>query len=197
MKVVDEYSLNYTKLSPCFCNRLHKTDKLSVKAEYAFSGSLCRIREFKTVNDVRYCITIFSLSDCKYLHFPHEEYKLLIKKLYTHLSPQSISSTSSTTFLSSLSVKQLPFNGEFKIKFCEHNLTIGPVTAFGLVKTSPFAFVDIFSINRNRFTCDPKWDICTCKMCPVFSRLIDFEKSAREIFPQRKPESVICFADIE
>lgn len=81
--------------------------------------------------------------------------------------------------------------------FGKHNLTIGPVTAFGLVKTAPFTFADVFSINRNQFTCDPKWGICICKMCSAFSRMINFEKSAREIFPQRKPESVIFFADIE
>lgn len=195
--VIKQLCRTVVKMSPCFCDRLHKTDKPTVKAEYVFSGSLCRIREFKTADCVRYCITIFSLSNYKYLHFPHEEYKLLIKKLYALLSPQSFSSTSSSAFNSSLSVKQLPFNNEFKIKFGEHNLTIGSVTAFGLVKTAPFTFVDVFSINKNRFSCDPKWDICTCKMCPVFSRLIDFEKRAREIFPHREPESVICFADIE
>lgn len=177
----------------CFCDLLYKTAKLSVKAEYVFSGSLCRIREFKTLDCVRYCITIFSLSDYRHLHFPHEEYKWVIKKLYVLLSPQSIAPDSSMFFDSSLSVKQLPFNGDFKIKFGVHNLTIGPVTAFGLVKTAPFTFSDIFSINKNRFNCDQKWDICICKMCPIFSRMLNFEESAREIFPLRKAENVILF----
>lgn len=77
--VIKQLCRTVVKMSPCFCDRLHKTDKPTVKAEYAFSGSLCRICEFKTADCVRYCITIFSLSNYKYLHFPHEEYKLLIK----------------------------------------------------------------------------------------------------------------------
>lgn len=51
--------------------------------ECAFSGSLCRIQKFETVDGMRYCLTIFSLSDYKHLHFPHDEYKWLIDKLYT------------------------------------------------------------------------------------------------------------------
>lgn len=181
----------------CFCNRLHKTDASCVKSEYAFSGSLCHIREFETVDRVCFCLTIFSISDYKHLHFPHEEYKLLIKKLYVLLSPQSISPACFTVGDSSLSVKQLPFNGDFKIKFGIHALTIGPVTAFGLVKTAPFTFVDVFSINKNKFVCDSKWDICTCKNCPVFNRLVDVEAATQKIFPHRKPESVILFGDID
>lgn len=184
-------------MRPCFCDRLHKTDTQTVKSEYAFSGSLCRIREFETVGSARFCLTIFSISDYRHLHFPHEEYKQLIKKLYAHLSPQTISPTCFMSGRSALTVKQLPFNGDYKIKFGKHSLTIGPVTAFGLVKTSPFTFVDVFSINKNQFACDSKWDICTCKTCPVFSRLIDFEADARKIFPHRKPESVILFGDVE
>lgn len=181
---------------PCFCDRLYKTDTLSVKSEYVFGGSLCRIREFKTETRTRFCITIFSLSDYKHLHFPHEEYKWLIKKLYLLLSPQTISPACFMTGDSTLSVNQLPFDGDFKVKFGMSNFTIGPVTAFGLVKTAPFSFVDILSINKNLFTCDPKWNICTCKKCTCFSCLIDLEADARKVFPRRKPESVILFGAI-
>lgn len=34
-------------------------------------------------------------------------------------------------------------------------------------------------------------DICTCKTCPVFSRLVDFESCAQELFAQRKTENII------
>lgn len=143
---------------------------------YAFSGSLCRIHKFETADGLRYCLTIFSLSDYKHLHFPHDEFKLLIIKLYALLSTQSIFPIASKSNV--LNIKQLSFDGDFKIQFGRHNLSIGPVTAFGLAKTALFADVDVFSVNKNQLTCDSKWDICTYEKCPVFNRLIEYEASA-------------------
>lgn len=152
-------------------------------SEYAFSGSLCRIREFETLDGLRYCINIFSLSDYKHLHFPHYEYKYLVSKLYACQSTQAIFQSAYKSYEQKLNVSVLkilhsPFNSDFKIKFGENSLTVGPVTAFGIVKTAPFRDVDIFSVNMNQFTCDSKWDICACKTCPVFRRLIEYEATA-------------------
>lgn len=167
-------------------------------AEYAFSGSLCRVRKFQTVDGMRYCLTVFSLSDYKQLHFPHEEYKWLISKLYAFISTQAILKTVNNSDVQKLSesvltVNQIPFDDDFKIKFGNKHLTIGPVTAFGLVNTTPFTDIDVFSTNNNNFTCDSKWDICTCKTCPVFKRLIDFEATALIKFSQCKPVNAILF----
>lgn len=166
-------------------------------SEYAFSGSLCRIREFETEDGARYCLTIFSLSDYKHLHFPHDDYKLLIIKLNVLLSPHAVVPIVSDSGMSilnecKLSIRQFPFDTDFKIKFGIHRLSIGPVTAFGLVKTSPFTDVDGFSVNKNHFTCDFLSDICICKSCPVFIRLIEYEANA---FLQRRPDNVIFFQD--
>lgn len=166
--------------------------------EFAFSGSLCRVSEFETEDEVRYCLTIFSISDYKHLHFPHDEYKWLICKLYALQSPHTISPTLDSSMQksvdSALAVEQLPFNCELKIKFgTQRNLSVGAVTAFGLVKTAPFTDIDIFSINKNPFECDPKWDICTCKVCPVFNRLRLFEASVLERFARHGLENVILF----
>lgn len=154
--------------------------------EYAFSGSLCRIHEFETQDGSRYCLTIFSLSDYKHLHFPHEEYEWLISKLHGHLSTQADAQKLNDIVLS---IKLLlPFDDDFKVKFVRQSLTVGPVTAFGLVKTSP-------SVKKNQqFTCESKLDICTCRTCPVFSRLIEFEARAQRLF-HRKPENVIFTPD--
>lgn len=158
--------------------------------EYAFSGSLCRIREFETLDGLRYCLTVFSLSDYKYLHLPHDDYKLLISKLYALLSTQAIYPTASNSDV--LNIKQIPFDGDFKIEIGRHmRLTIGSVTAFGLVKSTPFTDFDVFSNNKNRFTCDSKWDICICKECPVFTRLVEYEESAQKLFSVRRPVNVI------
>lgn len=163
----------------------------TVITEYAFSGSLSRIREFETMDGLRCCLTIFSLSDYKHLHFPHDEYEWLISKLHAHLSTQSIFPTSNNSD-AHVSIDLPPsFDGDFKIKSGQHSLTIGPVTAFGLVKTSPFTDVDVFSVNKNQFKCGSKWDICTCKACPVFSRLIEFEASAKRILSHSKSVNVI------
>ena len=161
--------------------------------EYTFSGSLCRIREFETADGLRYCITIFSLSDYRQLHFPHDEYKYLICKLYalqcmrTMLPVQQLNACM-------LQIKQ-PSSFNFQIKFGVHKLTIGSVSALGIVKTSPFADIDVFSVNNDdQFTCDSKWDICTCGTCLVFKRLIEFEATATIQFsPQRRPENFILF----
>lgn len=167
-------------------------DTPSSISEYAFSGSLCRIHQFKTADGMRYCLTVFSLSDYKHLHFPHEEYKWIICKLYALLSTPAILPSAKYSE-SVLTIKQLPFVDNFKIIFGTHCLTIGPVTAFGLVNSTPFADIDVFSVGKKHFTCDPKWDICTCKTCPVFKRLIDFEATALMRFLQRRPENVILF----
>lgn len=163
----------------------------SIITEYAFSGSLCRIHEFKTLYGTRCCLTIFSLSDYKHLHFPHDEYKCLIRKLYMLLSTQAILPSASNSNVQ-FTIKQLPDDEDFKIKFGIHSLTIAPVTAFGLVKTTPF-----YPVNKKLITCDFKWDICTCKKCPVFKRLIDYEIAAAVRFSYRRPENVILFQKIK
>lgn len=183
-------------MNPCLCKRLYRMSTPTATTEYAFSGSLCRICEFETADGLRYCLTIFSLDDYKHLHFPHDEYKCLMSKLYALLSTQTIiASASNSDVLKSnfnaLSINQLPFDDDFKIKFGGVCLNIGPVTAFGLVNTSPYESVDVFSLAKKHFVCDPKWDICTCAMCPVFKRLIDYEAAARMIFPDRNPQNVI------
>lgn len=173
----------------------------SAITEYAFSGSLCRVRKFETSDGLaRYCLTIFSLSDCKHLHFPHEEYKSLTRKLYALLSTQAIMPTANKSDEqkfneSTLTIRQkvLAPEGHLKIKFGRYSLSIGPVTAIGLVKTTPFTNIDVFSINKEPFTCDSKWNICTCQACPVFKRLIDFEINALDLFSHRKVENVIFF----
>lgn len=146
-------------MKSCFCNRLYNISIPTLVAEYAFSGSLCRIHEFETEDGTRYCLTVFSLPDYRHLHFPHDEYKWMITKLYALLSTQAILPIASKS--ETLSIEQLPSDGDFKIIFGNHCLTIGSVTAFGLVNTTPFADVDVFSINNTSFTCDSKWDICT------------------------------------
>lgn len=179
-------------MESCFCERLYESNPV-VETECAFSGSLCRIREFETVDETRYCLTIFSLSNYEHLHFPHEEYQCLIKKLNAHLSPNTIWPNVDTVNDHEPHVSQLPFEDDLKIKFGVHNLAVGPVTTLGLVKTAPFTYTDAFSINESRFKCDPKWDICTCGMCPVFNRLIDYESKALKLFARRKASNVILF----
>lgn len=171
----------------CLCNHLYRMSEPTAVNECAFSGSLCRIREFKTDDGLRYCLTIFSLADYKHSHFPHDEYNCLISKLNTLQSPYAMLPTARNS--DTLSVKQIPFDLDLKIKFGIHNLTIGPVTAFGLVKTSPF------TDDKKKFPCDSKWDVCTCKTCSVFTRLIDFEATAVEEIPQRRPKNVILFRE--
>lgn len=164
--------------------------------EYAFSGSLCRIRAFQTLDQSFYCLTIFNLDDYKHLHVPHDEYRCLLNKLFAILSTQATLPTASNPNVNALSIKQRPFDGDVKIKLGDNYLNIGRMTAFGLAHTSPFADVDIFPVKqkKNSLACDPEWDVCTCTMCPVFKRLIDFEATALMRFPpHRRPENVILF----
>lgn len=182
----------------CFCNRLYNISEPKTITEHVFSGSLCRTREFETSDGKRYCLIVFSLSDYKHLHFPHDEFKYLVDKLYALQSIQSISPSKSSSDVQKsddilLSIKQQPFVDNFKIKFGIHSLTIGSITAFGLVKTTPFDDVHVFAVNKNNFKCDPKWDICICKNCPVFKQLIDFEATAKVKFSQKRPQDVILF----
>lgn len=156
--------------------------------EYAFGGSLCCIREFETADGLRFCLTIFSLSDYRHLHFPHDEYKCLIDKLQARLYTETVFHREVNS--DELSIKQRSFDGDLKVKFGTQSLTIGSLTAFGLAKTTPFSVV--FSDNKNQFACDSKWDICACKACPVFLRLSDYEAAALMRF-HRKPENVILF----
>lgn len=162
-------------------------------AEYVFSGSLCRIRKFETYDGLRYCITIFSVSDHKHLHFAYEEYKLLISKLYMLLTTQTTLPPTKTTNNTNaqINITQLPFDGEVKITFEKNCLTIGPVTAFGLLSTMPFTDFDVSSDSKKHLTCDSKWDICICKTCQVFKRMCDFEARACELFPHRKTENIV------
>lgn len=180
-----------SKMNPCVCYRLYGVSTPTVTREYAFSGSLCHIREFEIMDGSGYCLTIFSLSDYKHLHFSHDEYKILMRKLCVQLSTKAIAALNNSND-SRLSIEQLPFNGDWKIKFGIGNMTIGPVTAFGLLKTAPFTFDknknDAITANEEHFICDPKWDICACKSCPVFRRLNDFETTAN-----CKTENIILF----
>lgn len=159
--------------------------------EYAFSGSLCRISKFETLDGERYCLRIFSLSDYKHLHFPHDVYKWIINKLYAFQCMYAIMPTVYSSDV--LPIQLTPFDEDFKIQIGFQSIKIGPVTAIGLVKTTPFTDVDVFSVNEKQFTCDSKWDICTCRTCPAFKRLIEYEATALERFSQRKPENVILF----
>lgn len=180
----------------CFCNRLYRMSTPTAIAEYVFSGSLCRIRKFEKIDETCYCLTIFNLSDYKHLHFPHYEYELLSRKLSGCITTQTVLYRANNPDMQKinddvLSIKLQPFDGDFKIKFVNQSLTIGPVTAYGIVNTHPFAGADVFSVDKIRFTCDSKWDICICGTCPIFRRMCDFEASAREIFSQRKPENIV------
>lgn len=183
-------------MNPCLCYPLYHISKPTKTREYAFSGSLCHLKEFDTLDGSRYCITIFSLSDYKHLHFPHEEYQILMTKLQSLLSTHAImtnTKTDSTNWRSNErtpSITLLPFFGDFKVKLGIHSLTIGKVTAFGLLKTSPFTNDDVTD-DEKRFQCDLKWDICACKSCPIFKQLIDFEAAAKKKFPHRKPVTII------
>lgn len=178
-------------------------------SEYAFSSSLCRIREFQTDDGPRYCLTTFTCSERDHLNFPfdkysvhnnlhfaHDEYKYIISKLYALISPQAIFPKThdldvQEKNVGTLNVNQLPMSNVFKIKFGNDCLTIGWVSAIGLVKTSPFTDIDVFSVNKKQFTCDSKLDICTCKACPAFKRMIDFEAAVAASFERRSPENVI------
>lgn len=163
----------------------------TVKREYAFSGSLCRVCEFETLDALNCCLTIFSLADYKHLHFPCDEYKWLISELYTLQCMQEKLHSASNSDV--LNIKQTPAGEDFKITFGNQCLTISPVTAFGLVQTSPFPDFLINHSDKNHFTCNSKWDICTCKNCSVYKRLIDYEAAAMMKFPLRKPENLILF----
>lgn len=170
-------------------------------SEHAFSGSLCRIREFETIDGQRYCLTVFNLDNYRHLHFPHYEYRCLIQKLNVLLSTQAIHAACYTDDeklnSSAVAIQQLPHNGDFKIKFGIHRLQIGAVSAIGLVKFSPFIFsaVDSVSNVENHKMCDSQLDICVCKTCPVFLRLCDFETVALKQYPHRTPMNIIMFGE--
>lgn len=172
----------------CICERLYGINTPTTIAEYAFSGSLCCIRQFTTADGLRYCLTTFSVADFKRLHFPHDEYKHLITKLYALLSTKTNANVDKLK-ASNLTIEQLPVC-EFKIKFGGQCLNIGRVTAFGLFNTSPFENYDDHSLEKKRYSCDAKWDICTCADCVVFHRLRDYETESL-IWSGSKPENVI------
>lgn len=186
-------------MKTCFCHRLYRISTAPIAiTEYAFSGSLCYIREFQTDEGLRYCLTVFSLSNYKHLHFPHDEYEYVVNKLNAFLSTKAIFPTANNSVENVMSIVRLPsdepFDADIKIKFGnQQRLTVGPITAIGLVKTSPFVDVNFSSENKNRFTCAAFADICTCKLCPAYKRLTDFETSALLKYPHRKPENVILF----
>lgn len=113
-------------MNQCLCHRLYCMSAPTTTTEYAFSGSLCRIREFQSLDGTHYCLTVFSLSDYKHLHFPHDEYKWIITKLYAFLSTPAMQSHVADSDV--LTIKQHPFDGDFKINFGNESLKIGPVT---------------------------------------------------------------------
>lgn len=176
----------------CFCCRLYNKciQKASIiENEYAFSGSLCRIRQFETMNGMRYCITIFSLCDYKQVHFTHYEYKYLIQKLYAQLNTRSIH-PAANDYENAIDVIYSPTNNKFKINLGAFNVIISPVTAFGLVMTMPFNDVNVFSDNTGLSTCHSNIDICSCRTCPLFKRLIDFEAAAIDRFGSKTDECI-------
>lgn len=165
--------------------------------EYACSGSLFRIQEFITADGLRYCLTIFSLSDYNHLHFSHDEYKLFIRKLIARLSMQARLSAESNACDHKLNDIDLSITcgADIKIQLDEkYNLIIGSVTAFGLANTIPFADI---GFNKKQLTCNFKWDICTCKTCPVFSRLIEYESKCKRLFGYCKPKNIVFTSDTE
>lgn len=178
-------------MNVCHCNRLYNMSKPNVINEYAFSGSLCRVREFETADGIRFCLTIFSLSDYKHLHFPHDEYKWLISKLHACISPDhAIFQPLDKTDV--LSLEQITIEGDLKVKFEGYKLFIGSLTARGLLNSSPFS-----KFYSEQFRCNMKWDICICKTCPVFIRLSEFEASAQRIFAHRKSNNIIFTRNVE
>lgn len=186
----------------CLCNRLYNVNVSATISEHAFSGSLCRIREFETVDGKRYCLTVFNLGNYKHLHFPHYEYRCLVQKLNVLLTTQAILHASCYTDEEKLNghamtIQQLPHNGDFKIKFGIHRLQIGIVSAIGLVNFSPFdaSASDTVSSVENHKTCDSQLDICVCKTCPVFLRLCDFEAAVLKRYPHRTSMNIIMFEE--
>lgn len=163
-------------MKSCICGRLYRKETPNATVEYAFSGSLCCIRQYETIDGFRYCLTTFSVRDYSHLHFPHDEYKYLISKLYALLSTECRLNMGELDG-NDVSIEQLPLH-EFKIEFGGQRLDIGPVTAFGLVNTSPFENTNILSPNNKHYLCDVKWDVCTCAMCPIFKRLVDYESDS-------------------
>lgn len=186
------FELLYVKVmeKKCICKRLYKVNEPTILSECAFSGSLSLVRQYETSDGLRFCLTIFNLYDYNHLHFPHDEYKLLIGYLYALQSTQTISPSKNgldvQTFKEHfLKIKRCSMNGSFKIKFGKYSLTFGPITAFGLVKTSPFSEVDVFFTNNaQHFTCIPECDICVCKKCPIFKRVVEFEAEFRHCRPE-------------
>lgn len=136
---------------------------------------------------MRYCLTIFNISDSKHLHFPHDEYKLLCRKLYALQSTRTIFPSGSDL----VRVKE-QLHG-FKIKFGSYTMRIGPVTAIGLVNTTPFTDVDVFSSIKPDFTCIPELDLCVCKSCPVFKRLYDLEAVVLNVPEPPRLKNVLMF----
>lgn len=198
-------------MKACFCNCLYRKSKPIKTTEHAFSGSLCRISEYETDDGMRYCLKTFSPTGREHLnfpspeygvyndlHFPHDEYKYIIRRLYALLSMRAISPTQIETDaqkinINLLSVKQLPLSDAFEIKFGKDCLAIGPVSAIGLVNTSPFADIDVFSVIKNDFKCDPEWEICICKTCPAFKRLTEIESAVVKRIGCKKLVDVIFF----
>lgn len=169
-------------MNRCLCNRLYRQDKPTAVHEYAFSGSLNRVREFETLDGSRYCLTVFSLADYKHLHFPHEEYKELACKLHRAVSQQTSAVTkpeiSSSSSPSQIAANQIPCSEDFELKFQSYRMRVGPITAFGIVKTAPFERYNTVDANKHSSMLSSwmsKYDICICGSCEVFKRLIDFE----------------------
>lgn len=182
-------------MKPCFCNRFYNMRKPTAINVYAFGGSLCRVREFKTDDGSRFCLTIFSLSSYNYLHFPHDVYEMLIRRLHMHIYKRAID-IPTTSKSNLLNIKELTAAGNFEIKFAGYCMSVGVLTAIGLENTSPFSNAAFYTDGKP-FSCERKWDICTCQKCPVFIRLLDFEMSARELLAQRKAVNVIFTCDSE
>lgn len=161
----------------CHCPRLYALKKPDLVVEYVFRDTLCRIREFKTDDGLRYCLTLFDLLNCKHVHFQYAEYKSLISELWAQTTMQTIRyseemATRTTTNPILSVVPPFVITDDFKIKLGKHNLNIAAVTGFGLIKTSPMDERDVYcNESKNIPACDFELEICTCKGCTLYSRL--------------------------
>lgn len=111
--------------------------------------------------------------------------------LYVLLSTSAIKPTTDNSNV--LTIKQQPFDGDFKIKFGSDSLTLRSTIAFWFIQTTPFDNINVFSVNKDKIVCSVKWDICTCQTCPVFKRLIEFESAVVIKFPERILKNIILF----
>lgn len=162
-------------MEKCLCNRLYGGIEPFAIKTYAFGKSLCRIREFETLDGSRYCLTLFRLYDYKYLHLPHEEYMHTINKIRKLYTPHAFWHLEIRDD-PDITVKQLS-NGQYNIKFGCISMHFGKGTAYWLQCSAPF-------LDKRPITCCVQLDVCACEMCPAFDRLIKYEVATKRIFDE-------------